>query len=118
MHSRRCFAKALDAGDARAALPLATFQSIYEWEATVKDSPAAERLALRQEHSLRVYDELAAWCRAHRSTEPPSSPPYFHVVFTVPDNLLRGIAPRNRALFFDALFEAGSQTLLALGEDR
>ena len=42
---------------------------------------------------------------------------YFHVVFTVPDNLLRGLALRNRELFFDALFEAGSQTLLALGED-
>ena len=42
---------------------------------------------------------------------------YFHVVFTVPDNLLRGIALRNRELFFDMLFEAGSQTLLALGKD-
>lgn len=42
---------------------------------------------------------------------------YFHVVFTVPDDLLAGLAMRNRALFFDALFAAGSQTLLALGED-
>lgn len=42
---------------------------------------------------------------------------YFHVVFTVPDELLAGIALRNRELFFDALFSAGSQTLLALGED-
>jgi hypothetical protein len=42
---------------------------------------------------------------------------YFHVVFTVPDALLAPIALRNRALFFDALFDAGSATLLALGED-
>ena len=42
---------------------------------------------------------------------------YFHVVFTVPDDLLNGIAMRNRDVFFDALFAAGSQTLLALGAD-
>ena len=40
---------------------------------------------------------------------------YFHVVFTVPDDLLAGLAMRNRELFFDALFAAGSQTLLELG---
>jgi putative transposase/transposase-like zinc-binding protein len=42
---------------------------------------------------------------------------YFHVVFTVPDNLLNGIASRNRELFFDAMFSAASQTLLTLGYD-
>jgi hypothetical protein len=42
---------------------------------------------------------------------------YFHVVFTVPDELLAGLALRNREVFFDALFAAGSQTLLELGED-
>lgn len=42
---------------------------------------------------------------------------YFHVVFTVPDDLLAGLALRNRQLFFDILFAAGSQTLLALGHD-
>lgn len=42
---------------------------------------------------------------------------YFHVVFTVPDELLSALAMRNRELFFNALFAAGSQTLLALGED-
>ncbi len=42
---------------------------------------------------------------------------YFHVVFTVPDDLLNGIAMRNRDIFFDALFAAGSQTLMALGAD-
>lgn len=43
---------------------------------------------------------------------------YFHVVFTVPDDLLAAIALRNRELFFDAMFAAGSQTLLELGRDQ
>jgi len=42
---------------------------------------------------------------------------YFHVVFTVPDELLNGIILRNRELFFDLVFKAGSQTLLELGAD-
>jgi hypothetical protein len=42
---------------------------------------------------------------------------YFHVVFTVPDDLLNGLILRNRELFFDLLFKAGSQTLLELGAD-
>jgi hypothetical protein len=42
---------------------------------------------------------------------------YFHVVFTVPDELLAPLAMRNRGLFFDAMFAAGSQTLLTLGDD-
>ena len=42
---------------------------------------------------------------------------YFHVVFTVPDDLIAGLALRNRELFFAAMFSAGSQTLLDLGED-
>ena len=35
----------------------------------------------------------------------------------MPDDLLAGLAMRNREVFFDALFAAGSQTLLALGAD-
>lgn len=42
---------------------------------------------------------------------------YFHVVFTVPDDLLNGIFLRNREPCFDLLFKAGSQTLLKLGAD-
>jgi hypothetical protein len=42
---------------------------------------------------------------------------YFHVVFTVPDDLLNGIAMKNRQLFFDAMFAAASATLLELGHD-
>ena len=42
---------------------------------------------------------------------------YFHVVFTVPDDLLNGLVLRNRELFFDLLFAAASKTLLELGAD-
>jgi len=42
---------------------------------------------------------------------------YFHVVFTVPDDLLASLVLRNREVFFNTLFAAGSETLLALGED-
>ena len=74
MHARRYFTKALDAGDARAALPLAAFKSLYEWEAGVRDKSDAERLACRRAHSVHLYDELVAWCRATYPQEPPSSP--------------------------------------------
>lgn len=43
---------------------------------------------------------------------------YFHVVFTIPDDLLNGLALRNRELFFNLLFESASQTLLQLGNDK
>jgi hypothetical protein len=74
VHARHYFTKALDAGDGRAALPLAAFKSIYELEQEVRDRDDAARLARRQEHSAHVYDELAAWCRAHQRAEPRSSP--------------------------------------------
>ena len=57
----------------------------------------------------------ARWMERRLSRLLPTD--YFHVVFTVPDTLLNDIALRNRELFFDSLFIAGSQTLLALGND-
>ena len=57
----------------------------------------------------------ARWVERRRERLLPTD--YFHVVFTVPDALLAPIALRNRALFYNALFEAGSETLLALGKD-
>jgi len=57
----------------------------------------------------------ARWVERRRQRLLPTD--YFHVVFTVPDNLLGPIALRNRELFFDAIFAAGSATLLALGND-
>lgn len=57
----------------------------------------------------------ARWIEGRKARLLPTD--YFHVVFTVPDDLLAGLALKNRELFFELLFTAGSQTLLALGED-
>jgi len=73
MHSRRYFAKALDAGDARAALPLAAFKKLYDIEEEIRSHDATAKLQVRRQKSQPVYDELAAWCQAHRRAEPPSS---------------------------------------------
>ena len=73
MHSRRRFTKALDAGDTRAALPLAAFKKLYDIEKELKDATIEERRRVRQEKSKPVYDDLLAWAVAHRPYEPPSS---------------------------------------------
>lgn len=74
MHARRYFAKALDGGDTRAALPLAAFKKLYEVEERSRALEPEARLAERQQHSKPVYDELVAWCRVHQPYEPPSTP--------------------------------------------
>lgn len=73
MHARRYFTKALDAGDARAALPLAAYKKIYEIEAKVRDLDPAERRATRQAESKPVWDDLRAWCQTYKPHEPPTS---------------------------------------------
>jgi len=73
MHSRRYFTKALDSGDARAALPLAAYQKIYDIEEEVRSRDADGKRAERQARSKPVFDELVSWTRAHRPHEPPSS---------------------------------------------
>lgn len=42
--------------------------------------------------------------------------PYFHVVFTIPDDL-NPLALRNKKVIFDILFAAASQTLLTIARD-
>jgi transposase len=73
MHARRYFVKALDAGDTRAAVPIAAFQALYAVEDAVRDADDATRLDERQRRSKPVYDELVAWSEVHRPMEPPSS---------------------------------------------
>ena len=73
MHARRYFKKALEADDARAAVPLAAFQALYDIEDTAKPCDADARRAQRQLHSRPVYDELVAWCQAMKLREPPAS---------------------------------------------
>ncbi len=75
MHARRYFVKALDAGDKRAALPLAAYKKLYEIERELREKgldPDAV-LAQRRERSGPIWDELASWCTVHKKHEPPSS---------------------------------------------
>jgi transposase len=74
MHGRRYFVKALDAGDKRAALPLAAWKKLYEIEAEIRDRDPDAKLVERRARSKPVWDELAAWCEVHKKYEQPSSP--------------------------------------------
>jgi len=74
MHGRRYFVKALDAGDKRAALPLAAYKKLYEIEAEIRDRDDDAKLAERRARSKPVWDELVAWCTVHKKHEQPSSP--------------------------------------------
>lgn len=73
MHSRRRFTSALDAGDTRAALPLAAFKKLYDLETELTGATIEGRRLARQTHSKPVYDDLLAWVVAHRPYEPPTS---------------------------------------------
>lgn len=73
MHGRRYFVKALDAGDVRAAVPIAAFQALYDVEDAARDLDDAGRLAERQRRSKPVYTELVAWCETYQPREPPTS---------------------------------------------
>jgi transposase len=73
MHARRYFVKALDAGDKRAALPLAAYKRLYKIEHEIRDLDSDAKLAERVKQSKPVWDQLAAWCALRRQHEPPAS---------------------------------------------
>jgi len=73
MHARRYFTKALDAGDTRAALPIAAYKKLYSIESEIRDLDAAAKLEVRQERSRPVFDELLAWSNVYKPPEPPAS---------------------------------------------
>lgn len=73
LHARRYFFKALEAGDKRAALPLAAFKKLYDIEEKFRDLEPDERLAVRQAQSKPVFDELVSWAQVHQPHEPPAS---------------------------------------------
>src|SRR5580658_8235552 len=73
MHARRYFVKALEAGDSRAAVPLSAFGALYQIEAAAAELDPAARLAMRQQRSQPVYDELIRWAQTYQPGEPPSS---------------------------------------------
>jgi hypothetical protein len=73
MHARRYFVKALDAGDKRAALPLAAFKRLYKIEDEIRALDLDAKLAERQKLSKPVWDQLVAWCALRKQHEPPAS---------------------------------------------
>jgi transposase len=73
MHARRYFVKALEAGDTRAALPLAAYKKLYEIEEEIRGRDPDDRLAVRQKESRPVFDELVSWAKVHQPFEAPSS---------------------------------------------
>lgn len=73
MHARRYYVKALDAGDKRAALPLAAYKKLYEIEEEIRARDPDAKLAVRQAQSKPVFDELVAWAKVHQPYEPPTS---------------------------------------------
>jgi transposase len=76
MHGRRYLVKALDAGDKRAALPLAAYKRLYEIERDLRERELGpdDVLKQRRERSKPIWDELVAWCTVHKKHEQPSSP--------------------------------------------
>jgi transposase len=73
MHSRRRYIATFEAGDTRAALPLAAFKKLYDNEEELKNVTIEERRRARQARSKPVFDDLLAWAVAHQPYEPPSS---------------------------------------------
>ncbi len=73
MHARRYLVKALEAEDARAAVPLAAFKALYDVEDAVRDALPEQRLKERQQRSKPVYDQLLTWCQTYQPATPPSS---------------------------------------------
>ncbi|MCC7069727.1 MAG: transposase, partial [Deltaproteobacteria bacterium] len=60
MHARRYFVKALDAGDQRAAMPLAAFKKLYDIEERIKDEPPDKKLLVRRAES-RIEVDPSPW---------------------------------------------------------
>jgi transposase len=75
-HARREFVKAKDNDPQRAEFALRCIQMLYkvEEEARNQQLNPAERLALRQEKSRPVWEELFAWMRAEAEKTLPKSP--------------------------------------------
>ena len=73
MHGRRYWTKALDAGDTRAALPIAAYKKLYEIEAKIRGLAPEDKRAVRQAESKPVFDEIVSWAEAYKAHEPPAS---------------------------------------------
>ncbi|MFC1611093.1 IS66 family transposase [Myxococcota bacterium] len=75
MHARRYFARALDAGDLRAAIALKYIKRLYkiEKQATRMGADATRRGQLREKKSKPVLASLHAWIAEMYAVEPPGT---------------------------------------------
>jgi transposase len=72
-HARRYFVEALET-DRRAALAIAWIGQLFEVEREAADKTPDERLALRQERSRPVVEDLGRWIAETSKATPPKSP--------------------------------------------
>ncbi|MBK8014478.1 MAG: IS66 family transposase [Deltaproteobacteria bacterium] len=72
MHARRYFVKALDGGEARAAIAINAYQALYGIEKEARDLEPRERLRLRRERSAPIFNKLLEWVESIKEDEPPS----------------------------------------------
>jgi transposase len=72
-HARRYYVEALET-DKRAALAIAWIGQLFEVEREASGRTPDERLALRQERSRPVVEELGRWIAETSKTTPPKSP--------------------------------------------
>lgn len=73
VHPRRYFVKALDANDARAAVPIAALRALYDIEHGVREASTEERAGARRQEATPVYEDLVKWRDLHQRVEPPKS---------------------------------------------
>jgi transposase len=75
-HARRGLVEALDGGDARAAVPLAIIAKLFavEHDADASNLDHEARLALRQQRSRPIRDELWTWIELALPSAPPKTP--------------------------------------------
>ena len=73
-HTRRKFYEAQETDPARAHAAMAMIRLLYDVEAEAKDSPSAERHALRQEQSKPRLEKIKAWLDEQQSEVLPKSP--------------------------------------------
>src|SRR5260370_6482214 len=73
MHARRYFVKALEANDARAAIPIKAFKTLYHVQDDMRGAAPERPLQEPTLPSKPVYAELIAWATTYRPLEPPRS---------------------------------------------
>jgi len=82
-HARRKFVEALDAGDARAAIPVQIIRRLYEVEEKAKEDSPEMRRVRRQAESVPAMDRLRAWMKEMLLKVPPKTPLGRAITYTI-----------------------------------